>query len=177
MLEQAKAKHLDEDMKAQLAPLLGSQASQDVNRAMQLQQKGKRDEAQAILDKALEEHPDDPIVLNAVGWFRMNGGDVAGADEMFTKCLAINASDVGAINGKANCLKRQGRVDEAIAMWKEMLEKYPSASAMGWMLAETYMERSEFDKAVPILEKLAQAQPQNKYVQDALERAREGAKK
>jgi len=96
---------------------------------------------------------------------------------MFNKCLEIAPSDVGAMNGKANCMKRHGRVDDAIALWKEMLEKYPSAGAMGWALAQTYMERNEFDKALPIWEKLAKEQPQNKAVQDGLERAREGSKK
>jgi hypothetical protein len=39
------------------------------------------------------------------------------------------------------------------------------------------MERNEPEKALPIWEKLAKEQPQNKAVQDGLARAREAAKK
>ncbi|MBC8108921.1 MAG: tetratricopeptide repeat protein, partial [Anaerolineae bacterium] len=42
MLAAAKAKHLDDDMKAQLAPLLGSPVAQDIQRAFRLLQKGQR---------------------------------------------------------------------------------------------------------------------------------------
>ncbi|MBC8105147.1 MAG: tetratricopeptide repeat protein, partial [Anaerolineae bacterium] len=177
MLAAAKAKHLDDDMKAQLAPLLGSPVAQDIQRAFRLLQKGQRDEAREIFEKALEEHPDDPNVLNGVGWFRVNTGEVPAAQQMFEKCLEIQPADIGAMNGLANCFKQQGRVDEAIELWKQMLEKYPSANSMGWILAETYMERNEFEKALPIWEKLAKEQPENEAVKAGLAKAREGAKK
>ena len=177
LLAAAKAKHLDDDLKAQLAPLLGSSVTQDMQRAFRLLQKGQRDEAKEIFEKALEEHPDDPSVLNGVGWYRFQTGEVPAAQQLFEKCLELQPTDIGAMNGLANCFKQQGRVDEAIEMWKQMLEKYPSASSMGWILAETYMERNEFEKALPIWEKLAKEQPENQAVQAGLAKAREGAKK
>jgi pentatricopeptide repeat protein len=177
MLDAAKAKHLDDDLKAQLAPMLGSQAAQDIQKAFRLMQKGQRDEAKEIFEKVLEEHPDDPTVLNGVGWFRMNTGDVPAAQQLFEKCLQASPSDIGAMNGLASCLKQQGRVDEAIELWKQMIEKHPSASAGAWGLAQIYLEMNEFDKALPLFEKMAKEQPENEAVQQGLAKAKEGAKK
>jgi len=177
MLAAAKAKHVDDDLKAQLAPMLGSPAAQEIQRGFRLMQKGQMDQAREIFEKALEEHPDDPNVLNGVGWFRFNTGEVLVAQQLFEKCLQIQPANIGAMNGLANCLKQQGRVDEAIALWKQMQEKFPAASAGSWSLAQTYLEQNEFDKALPLFEKLAKEQPENEAIQTALAKAREGAKK
>jgi predicted Zn-dependent protease len=75
------------------------------------------------------------------------------------------------------CYKRQGKVDEAIELWKKMLEQSPGASSGAYGLAETYLERNEFDKALPLYEKLAKEMPDNETVQAGLARAKEGAKR
>jgi predicted Zn-dependent protease len=70
-------------------------------------------------------------------------------------------------------------VDEAIELWKQMIEKHPGAggSAGAWGLAQTYLEMNEFDKALPLFEKMAKEQPENEAIQQGLAKAKEGAKK
>ena len=81
------------------------------------------------------------------------------------------------MNGLATCYKRQGKVEEAIDLWKKMMEQFPAASSGAYSLAETYLERNEFDKALPLYEKLSKEMPDNDAVQAGLARAKEGSKK
>ena len=176
LLQAARDKKLDDELRVMLAPPTATEASQDVQRAFTLMQKGQMAEARELFERALEAAPDDPQVTNGVGWYRLNTGEIAEAQRLFEKTLEIQPNNGGATNGLANCYKRQGRVDEAIELWKKMYEQVPH-SAGAWGLASTYNERGEFDKALPIWEKMAEQMPENEAVQAGLEQAREGAGK
>ena len=72
---------------------------------------------------------------------------------------------------------RLNKVDEALALWKKIQEKYPSPSAATVGLATTYAERKEYGKATPYFEELVKADPENAEFKKGLEEARKGAKK
>jgi cytochrome c-type biogenesis protein CcmH/NrfG len=57
-----------------------------------------------------------------------------------------------------------------------MIEKFPSPNAGTFGLADAYMEKQEFKKAVPLWESLAKANPADQQIKQKLARAKEGAK-
>lgn len=175
LLQCAKDKKLDDDVRAMLQPQGATQPQKDVQEGFKLWQKGKNDEAKELFDKALAEAPDDSIVLNGVGWYRLNTHDIAAAQDLFTRALEKSPTNLGAMNGLANCQKQQGDVDKAIETWKKMLEANPDAAMGAYGLAQTYLERGEFDKALPLFEKMVKTMPDNEAVKQGLEKAREGA--
>jgi tetratricopeptide (TPR) repeat protein len=177
MLDAAKNRQLDDQLRAMIAPHAASDASRQVLEAFQLMQKGQMDEARKLLEQAFETAPDDVEVLNGYGWFRMNVGEAADAQPLFERALELQPLHGGALNGLAQCHKQRGEIDKAIELWKKMLEISPGANAGMYSLAETYLERGEFDKALPLYEKLAKAQPDNEAIQAGLTRARDGLKR
>ncbi len=177
MLTAAKEKKLDDDLRAMIAPEASSEASRQVMRAFTLMNQGKVEDAKQLFDEALAQAPDDPDVLNGVGWYQFRTGDVDGAKSMFELALQHAPSHTAAMNGLAQCYREEGRIDEAIALWEQMMKSAPHASAGMYSLAQLYLERGDFDKALPLWEKLAKQMPQNEQVQASLAAAREGAKK
>ena len=80
------------------------------------------------------------------------------------------------MNGLARVLKAQGDLDGAIKIWQQMVEKIPGPHAGTAGLADAYMEKSEYAKAIPFLEQLAKADPKDPDTKKKLARAREAAK-
>lgn len=177
MLAAAKQQKLDDDLRAMLAPPAASDAAQQVMRAFSLMQHGKMQEAGELFDEALAAAPEDPDVLNGVGWYKLNTGQPDEAQSLFDEALAKSPSHAAAMNGLAQCYRQQGRIDEAIVLWEKMMQLSPQANAGTYSLAQVYLERGEFEKALPLWEQLAKAMPQNEQVQASLAAAREGAKK
>ena len=66
---------------------------------------------------------------------------------------------------------------EAIRVWQDLAKRAPSTGVGQFGLAQTYLEQSEFDKALPLFEQLAATMPNNPVVQDGLERSRSGARR
>jgi len=177
MLAAAKQQKLDDDLRAMLAPPAASDAAQQVMRAFNLMQQGKMQEAGELFEEALAAAPEDPDVLNGVGWYKFNTGQADEAQSLFEEALAKSPSHPAAMNGLAQCYRQQGRIDEAIVLWEKMTQAAPGANAGTYSLAQVYLERGEFEKSLPLWEQLAKAMPQDEQVQASLAAAREGAKK
>ena len=75
----------------------------------------------------------------------------------------------------ARCLKAEGEVDEAVALWEKMVEQYPGPNAGTWGLAQTYLEQKQYDKAVRYFEQLVKASPDDASLKQKLQQARAGA--
>ena len=104
----------------------------------------------------------------------LNSGRTAQAKEYFEKYLKIEPDAPGPMNGLARCLKEEGKVDEAIALWEKMYEKYPGPNAAAVGLATTYLEQKEHAKALPYFEELVKAMPDNEEFKKGLEAAKKG---
>ena len=74
-------------------------------------------------------------------------------------------------------LYADGDVDGAIKIWKEMVDKIPGVHAGTSGLADAYLEKGEPQKAVPLLEQLVKANPDDQQLKAKLARAREGDSK
>ncbi|MGH7177185.1 MAG: tetratricopeptide repeat protein [Tepidisphaeraceae bacterium] len=177
MLDSAKAKKIDDNLRGQLEPQIASEGAKEIQKGFALWQQGRMEEAKKLIEHAYEIAPEDPTVLNGVGWYRMNTGDSGAAQLLFERAIELQPGSVGALNGLATCLKHQGRTDEAIVLWTKMLDANPNAVGGAWGLAETYMERNQPDKALDLYEKMAKLMPENENIQEALARAKEAAGK
>jgi tetratricopeptide (TPR) repeat protein len=104
----------------------------------------------------------------------LGGGDADEAKPYFEKCLAINPQAGGAMNGLARVLKAQDDLDGAIKIWQEMVETIPGPHAGTYGLADAYLEKGEFAKAVPLLEQLAKSKPTDTEIQEKLAKAKTG---
>jgi tetratricopeptide (TPR) repeat protein len=82
------------------------------------------DEAQRLIDKALQLAPDDPFILDSKGWVLYRRGDAKGALEVLKKAFALRADpEIAAHLGEV--LWSLDRKDEARQMWNDAMKASP----------------------------------------------------
>jgi tetratricopeptide (TPR) repeat protein len=147
----------------------------EVDLSWQYMNTGRRADARRILDAAVKKNPTDSSARNALGWSMLYSGDHPSAKLQFQKAIELDANQAGSINGLAQVLKREGDLPGAIRLWQQMVDRYPGPHAGTAGLADAYLELSQFDKAVPLLEQLARQNPRDPSLQSKLRQARAGA--
>ena len=95
-----------------------------------LADRGERlEEAQQLIDKALQISPDDPYILDSKGWLLFRKGDTSGALDNLEKALALRA-DPEIVAHYGEVLWKLGRRDEAEKAWSEADKANPGNEAL-----------------------------------------------
>ena len=96
--------------KARVWPLLLLQASA-------LNSAGRWPESKAALNAALEIAPDEPLILNFLGYAKLeHGEDLDTAEAMVRKASELAPDDASITDSLGWALFKRGRIDEAIAI-------------------------------------------------------------
>jgi predicted O-linked N-acetylglucosamine transferase (SPINDLY family) len=98
-------------------------------------------EAAEALDAALRISPEDPCILGDAGTVALLGKRYDDAIRLCTAALERDGSLAAVANSLANCYKDQGRLAEALAMYRRALEHAP-ANPIAWsnlLLAQHYV--------------------------------------
>ena len=82
------------------------------------------DEALGYIQRALEIRPDDPAVIDSMGWVQFRLGNYAEAETYLRKAYAM-LEDAEIAGHLAELLWAQGSREEAIKLMQEGLERYP----------------------------------------------------
>lgn len=81
-------------------------------------------EAIALLDKALSLSPDDPFILDSVGWAQYRSGNLARAQEYLERAYKVRPDpEIAAHLGEV--LWARGQRDEAGKLWQTSLQGHP----------------------------------------------------
>jgi len=87
------------------------------------------EEAQDLLEQALELEPNNPYILDSVGWYLYRIGDLEAAYEYLLRSFELlPVADVGAHLGEVLWVK--GRHDEALEIWHMVHDEEPDNSAL-----------------------------------------------
>ena len=82
------------------------------------------DEARQLLDKALSLAPEDPFILDSMGWVLYRQGDLQGALNHLQKAYGKKQdAEIAAHLGEV--LWVLGRQDDARVLWREALKRHP----------------------------------------------------
>jgi len=82
------------------------------------------DEAQQLIDKALQLAPEDPFILDSKGWVLFRRGDANGALDVLKKAFTLRADpEIAAHLGEV--LWTLGRRDEATKTWNDAMKANP----------------------------------------------------
>lgn len=103
------------------------------------------------LQQALEEKPDDLVVLQdlAVAYYNLHQYEEAA--QTYEKMLGL-ADDAFVRNNYANVLRDWGKVDMAIDEYRQAIEMDPSLAVAYINLASVYVRQERKDEAVALLE-------------------------
>ena len=82
------------------------------------------DEALGYIEKALEIRPDDPAVMDSMGWVHFRLGNYAESENYLRKAFGI-LEDTEIAGHLVELLWAQGKYDEANKVMGDMLERYP----------------------------------------------------
>ena len=110
-------------------------ASDDIRRRSKLAWKvgvssiGQVPLGRAQLPPRLAKDPENLSAMNGLGFLLLNSGKTAEAKVLSRSTSRWNPMRAGPMNGLARCLKEEGKVDEAIALWEKMDKKYPGPNA------------------------------------------------
>jgi tetratricopeptide (TPR) repeat protein len=124
-----------------------------------LLQKGKRDEAIAHFQKALQIKPNYPEALNDLGGALLQKGRVDEAIAHFQRALQINPDYAVAHNNLGYALLQKGRVDEAIAHFQKALQINPDYAEALNNLGSTLLPKGDVDEAIAQYQKALQINP------------------
>lgn len=87
------------------------------------------DEAQQLIDKALNLTPNDPFILDSKGWLLYRRGEMAAALDVLQRALAMRPDpEIAAHYGEV--LWMVGRQDEAVKTWSEAAKTSPGNAAL-----------------------------------------------
>ena len=86
-------------------------------------------EAQTLIEKALKLTPDDPFILDSLGWVLYRRGDLSGALTQLEQAYAKRDDpEIAAHIGEV--LWALGRKADAQRTWHESQQKYPASEAL-----------------------------------------------
>jgi len=86
-------------------------------------------EAQTLIEKALKLKPDDPFILDSMGWVLYRRGDLSGALIPLERAYAQRDDpEIAAHLGEV--LWVIGRKDDAQRTWRDSQQKYPASEAL-----------------------------------------------
>lgn len=97
-----------------------------VQRALQLHQQGRIDEAERLYRQVLAEEPGNAIATHYLGMVAWHRGDLADAERLMRAALAADATIPDFHNNLGLLLRDTRRLDEAIACYRKALEVDPA---------------------------------------------------
>jgi tetratricopeptide (TPR) repeat protein len=87
------------------------------------------DEAEALIQKALDMEPGDPFITDSLGWVKFRQGDLPAAEALLEKAYALRKdAEIAAHLGEV--LWVQGKRDRAQQIWHQGLEASPDNNAL-----------------------------------------------
>jgi Tfp pilus assembly protein PilF len=88
--------------------------------------------AAELAETALARGQTDPMFLNLAAWRREEIGDYAGAHRILTQALALSPGDLLIKGAIGTVLRKEGRLDDALATLDQVLAAAPHHAA-GWL--------------------------------------------
>lgn len=124
-----------------------------VNLGAVLGKQGRRGEAMAAFAQARRLNPDNPVILNNLAAHYAQGNDLAAAEELYRRAVAINPRYLHARVNLGNLLERAGRYDAAVEELQATCAQFPRHAPAHAALALVHLRRQEWADAVAAAER------------------------
>jgi tetratricopeptide (TPR) repeat protein len=168
MAQAARSRSLDPELRCLLEPE-PTALSHWAELGWRLSKQKRFGEASAAFRRALVEVPGDVNAMSGMGTSLLALHRSAEAKPYFEQALTLDQDHVRSLNGLAYCLKDEGRVGEAIALWERLSQLYPygqygTPEGLAW----TYYEIRDYRQAAVYFARLVKRYPYDSRMLDAL---------
>jgi predicted CXXCH cytochrome family protein len=104
-------------------------------------------QTERLLSTALEQSPNDPTLLSALGFAAQKKGDLDRARDLYAKALAIDSTLIDAATNLGAIEANRGDVREALRLWQDAFQRAPWQSSIGMNLARLLCATGKRDSA------------------------------
>lgn len=128
-------------------------------RAHELIQQGRTDQAQGILENLAAKLPDDAEMWFLLGLARGQRNDIAGAEQAFRRCMTLRPDAFGAWDNLGLALLQQGKLDEAKRCFRTSIKLNPGNPIPHNGLGQLYRLQEDLPKSVASLNEALRIAP------------------
>lgn len=132
---------------------------------------GRWDEAEAILDRLLVEHPADADLIVFKGRMLCWREDLGGAEKAFRRALEVQPRSADALAGLADLASWRGDHDAALVFSRQALDLDPDHAGALFRVGTVLLWRGDYGPARGYLARAAEIEPMNADFRRALDRA------
>jgi tetratricopeptide (TPR) repeat protein len=165
----ARSRRLEPGLRSLLEPDPAGRSSW-AELGWRLAQQKRYGDASVAFGRALDEIPHDVNALSGMGTSLLGLNRPGEAKAYFERALRLHEDHMRSLNGLALCLKREGRIEDAIAVWQETSRRYPGVGVNTAIpgLAWTYYEIRDYRQAAVYFAQIVKEHPYDSRVVDAL---------
>jgi predicted CXXCH cytochrome family protein len=116
-------------------------------------------ESERYLRLAIAENPDNPALLDGLGYIEQRRGATAKAREYYEHALRIDPTLIDAASNLGVIEIKDGHIDRALQLWSDAFARAPGRSAIGMNLARIYCSGTQIDKARTYVTRVLQFNP------------------
>ena len=120
---------------------------------------GASSSAERYLRQAMADHPDDPIVLTALGYIEQKHGRAKEARDLYQRALKLDPLSNDAATNLGVLEAGEGHLRRAVELWQPAFDRMPHRSAIGINLAVAYCEAGQFDQGRKYVERVLDFNP------------------
>jgi tetratricopeptide (TPR) repeat protein len=120
---------------------------------------GAPQRAENYLRQALQQNPDDAVVLTALGFMELQRGHVNEARDLYEHALKIDPLSNDAATNLGILEARAGNLRRAVELWNPAFARVPNRSAIGMDLAITFCVAGQKDIARKYVERVLEFNP------------------
>jgi len=139
-----------------------------LHHASALFQSGQAQQAGEILEKFLNDQPENFDALTLLGVIHATSGDPAAAIPLFENAARVRPDDVDIHANLANACEEQGRFDDAIGHYRRALEVDPNNDAFHINLGNLLKDNNDITAAAACYERALEINPGNAWVHSNL---------
>ncbi len=122
------------------------------NMGLALIQQGKFPEAAKRIVMAIELGDTNGDTFGLLGYCYLNQGDYSSALDAYRLAHVLNPSNLDWMIGKAQCLMQIGEYDEAIAKFKQLIEKKPNRTVFYSSIINALLAKGDSEKVTGYIE-------------------------
>jgi tetratricopeptide (TPR) repeat protein len=128
-------------------------------RASDLHASGNPDEAISLLEEVLETSPDSRMVLNTLGTWYAQKGDLKNAERVFTHLIQSYPEYIEAYHNLGLLYADASRLDEATRLAEAVLTKLPRSAKAHGLMGIIRLKEQDYAAAVQYLDKAIEYYP------------------